>query len=78
MKNKGNDLLKSRKFWAAVVAIAYCVIYQFWPDWPIPEETIVGVVATVVSYILGVALEDGLSKKNDIDFRNFGNQDKEE
>ena len=77
MKNKGSNLLKSRKFWAAVVAIVYCVIYQFWPDWPIPEETIVGVVATVVSYILGVALEDGLSKKNDIDFRNFGNQDKE-
>ena len=71
MNNKGYNLLKSRKFWAAVVAIVYCVIYQFWPDWPIPEETIVGVVATVVSYILGVALEDGLSKKNDVDFRQY-------
>ena len=70
--NKGYNLFKSRKFWAAVVAIVYCIIYQFWPDWPIPEETIVGVVATVVSYILGVALEDGLSKKNDIDFRTLG------
>ena len=77
MKNKGYNLLKSRKFWAAVVAIAYCVIYQFWPDWPIPEETIVGVVATVVSYILGVALEDGLSKKNDVDFRQYTEKNKE-
>ncbi len=60
------NLLKSRKFWAAVVGIIYSMIYLWWPDFPIPEESVVGVVATVVSYILGVALEDGLGKKNGV------------
>lgn len=56
----GYSLLKSRKFWAAVVGIIYSMIYLVWPDFPIPEESVTGVVGTVVSYILGVALEDGL------------------
>lgn len=71
MKDMGYNLLKSRKFWAAVVGVVYSVIYLVWPDFPIPEESVIGVVATVVSYILGVALEDGLSKKNNVNFRNF-------
>ncbi|MBQ6507954.1 MAG: hypothetical protein IJI07_00630 [Flexilinea sp.] len=77
MKDIGYNLLKSRKFWAAVVGIAYSVIYLIWPDFPIPEESVIGVVATVVSYILGVALEDGLSKKNNIDFRQFEKKEEE-
>lgn len=71
MKTVGYNLLKSRKFWAAVVGIVYSIIYLIWPDFPIPEESVIGVVATVVSYILGVALEDGLSKKNGVDLRHF-------
>ena len=71
MKDYGYSLLKSRKFWAAVVGVVYSMIYLIWPDFPIPEESVIGVVGTVVSYILGVALEDGLSKKNNIDFRKF-------
>ncbi len=77
MKDMGYNLLKSRKFWAAVVGVIYSMIYLVWPDFPIPEESVIGVVGTIVSYILGVAIEDGLSKKNDIDFRKFGNQEKE-
>lgn len=69
MKDMGYNLLKSRKFWAAIVGIGYSVIYLVWPDFPIPEESVIGVVGTVVSYILGVALEDGLSKQRNIDFR---------
>lgn len=57
------SILRSRKFWAAVVGLIYSFIYWIWPDFPIPEESVVGVVATVISYILGVALEDGLSKQ---------------
>ena len=71
---KEYSIFRSRKFWAAAVAIVYCVISQFWPDWPVPEETIVGIVATVVSYILGVALEDGLSKQAGVDFREIGKE----
>lgn len=71
MKDYGYSLLRSRKFWAAVVGVIYSMISLIWPDFPIPEESVIGVVVTVVSYILGVALEDGLSRKNDIDFRKF-------
>ena len=71
MKDYGYSLLKSRKFWAAVVGVIYSMVYLIWPDFPIPEESVIGVVGTVVSYILGVALEDGLSKQNNVDFRKF-------
>ena len=74
MESKKYNLLKSRKFWAAVVGIVYSMIYLWWPDFPIPEESVVGVVGTVVSYILGVALEDGLAKRNGIDFRDLGKE----
>lgn len=60
MKDFGYNLLKSRKFWAAVVGIVYSMISLVWPEFPIAEESVSGVVITVVSYILGVALEDGL------------------
>lgn len=63
MKKIGYGILKSRKFWAAVVGIVYSIIFVIWPDFPIPEESVVGVVGTVASYILGVALEDGLGRR---------------
>ena len=63
MKKIGYGILKSRKFWAAVVGIVYSIIFVIWPDFPIPEESVIGVVGTIVSYILGVALEDGLKNK---------------
>ena len=63
MKNFGTSLLKSRKFWAAIVGIIYSMIYLVWPDFPIPEESVIGVVGTVVSYIIGTALEDGLRNR---------------
>lgn len=77
MKDMGYNLLKSRKFWAAVVGIGYSIIYLVWPDFPISEESVIGVVATVASYILGTALEDGLAKKSGIDFRNFEKKEDE-
>lgn len=77
MKDMGYNLLKSRKFWAAVVGIGYSIIYLVWPDFPISEESVIGVVATVASYILGTALEDGLAKKSGIDFREFNKKEDE-
>ena len=77
MKEMGYNLLKSRKFWAAIVGIAYSMIYLVYPDFPIPEESVIGVVGTVVSYILGVALEDGLSKQRGIDFREITKKEEE-
>ena len=67
MKTNSNSflsaLLRSRKFWAAVVGSIYSVLYIVRPDFPIPEESVIGVVGTLASYILGTALEDGLSKQ---------------
>jgi len=77
MKTVGYNLLKSRKFWAAIVGIVYSMIYLVWPDFPIPEESVIGVVGTVVSYILGVALEDGLSKQRNVDLRSIGKNEEE-
>lgn len=53
-------VLKSRKFWAALVAVIFAVIKGVNPDFPISEEMVLGIVLPLVAYILGVALEDGL------------------
>ena len=75
MNQEKYRLLKSRKFWAAIVGVLYSMIYLVWPDFPIPEESVVGVVGTVVSYILGVALEDGLSGRKGTDRQKFGKEE---
>ena len=75
MKELGYSLLRSRKFWAAIVGVLYSAIYVFWPDFPIAEESVIGVVATCASYILGTALEDGLSKKHNVDFESLERND---
>ena len=78
MKDTGYNLLKSRKFWAAIIGVIYSMIYLVWPDFPIPEESVIGVVGTIISYILGVAIEDGLAKKNGIDFRMYTEKKEDE
>ena len=51
-------LVRSRKFWASLVGIAFIVLG---PRAGISEAEITGGVATIVAYIMGTALEDGLS-----------------
>jgi len=53
-------LLGSRKFWAALVGLVMVFVGHWVPDFPIPEDQILGIVLVIVSYILGTALEDGL------------------
>jgi len=57
--NKLIQLIKSRKFWAAIVAI---VVALFGERAGMSEAAMVEAVAAIVAYILGVALEDGLSR----------------
>jgi len=57
------NVLKSRKFWAALVAVAFAVLKDVAPNLALDEATVLGVVLTLVGYILGTALEDGLSAK---------------
>jgi hypothetical protein len=63
MENKFLLLLKSRKFWAALVGIVMVIVTHFVPDFPIPEDQILSLILVIVSYILGTALEDGLSNR---------------
>lgn len=58
--NKFLQLLKSRKFWAAVVTV---LVVIFGNRAGIDQATLNQAVAVVITYILGVALEDGLSRR---------------
>lgn len=58
----GIQILKSRKFWAAVVGLIFSVLAVVAPNFPLNEEAVSNAVSLLVAYILGVALEDGLSK----------------
>ena len=51
-------LIGSRKFWASIVALA---LVLFGPRAGIQGEELTAAVLTIVAYILGTALEDGLS-----------------
>ena len=50
-------LLRSRKFWAAVIAIAFVALG---PRAGVEQHELTASVVTLVGYILGTALEDGL------------------
>lgn len=59
--NKLKQLLASRKFWAALVGLALVIVKAYRPDFPLAEEQVTHLVYVLAAYILGVALEDGLS-----------------
>jgi hypothetical protein len=50
-------LLRSRKFWASLVGIAFILLG---PRAGIQEAELTAGVVTIVAYIMGTALEDGL------------------
>jgi hypothetical protein len=60
MPDKLVALLKSRKFYAALVALAIAV---FGERAGVDSAELTGSLAVLISYILGTALEDGLSKR---------------
>ncbi len=53
-------LLKSRKFWAAVVGLGLVVLRFYLPSFPLSDEDVTRLVYLLIAYILGTALEDGL------------------
>jgi hypothetical protein len=57
-------LFSSRKFWAALVGLIFMVIKAWYPDFPLDADQMAGIVALLVTYILGTALEDGLRAEN--------------
>lgn len=62
MPDKLIALLKSRKFWAAVLGLGTLVLRNFIPDFPIDDETLQNVVYLLVAYILGTAIEESGKK----------------
>lgn len=58
MENKLIYLIKSRKFWAALIGLAMIILKAFKPDFPLSEDQIIGMVVVLVGYIFGVAIED--------------------
>jgi hypothetical protein len=53
-------LLRSRKFWATVVVITIALVG---PSAGLGDEAIARITLGVAAYILGTALEDGLSNQ---------------
>jgi len=45
------------------VGLALIIIKAWKPDFPLDEEPLAGILALLAAYILGTALEDGLSRK---------------
>ena len=64
--NKILLLFKSRKFWAAFIGLVMVILTSFVPDFPLPEDQVLNLVLVIVSYILGTALEDGLTNTRKI------------
>ncbi|MFZ3069873.1 MAG: hypothetical protein WA110_01955 [Anaerolineaceae bacterium] len=58
---KWKVLLSSRKFWAALMGLVVMVVKAWKPDFPLEAEELAGILSVLVAYILGTALEDGLS-----------------
>lgn len=52
-------LIRSRKFWAAVIGLVLIVARNLWPQFlPFSDTQISEFLFVVIAYILGTALED--------------------
>ncbi len=62
--NKLIGLLQSRKFWASLISLLVAVgMLQFSDSQQAELVAAILTVTTAVSYVIGVALEDGLSRR---------------
>ncbi len=52
-------LLKSRKFWAAVVGLGLVIFRAYQPAFPIDDEQLSKIILVLIAYIIGTAFEDG-------------------
>lgn len=67
MNTKLFYVLRSRKFWAALIGVIFVVLEAFYPDFPISEDQLTNLIYLLIAYILGVALDDagaGIGRSN--------------
>lgn len=57
MESKWTELLKSRKFWAALVGLVLIVAKALQPTLAIDEAQVTNVVMLLAAYIVGTGLE---------------------
>jgi hypothetical protein len=67
---KWKQVLKSRKFWAALVGLLIAAAKAAYPDLPLDGEQITSMILLLAAYIFGVAFEDGLSARGTTSLNN--------
>lgn len=55
---KLKNLLASRKFWAALVALVLVIVRAYQPAFPLGEEELTALITVLAAYILGTGIED--------------------
>ena len=64
--NKFQQLLGSRKFWAAMIGLILIIVKVFRPDFPLEAEELTNIVYVLIAYIMGTGIEDGLTNNRNI------------
>ncbi len=64
METKFQYLIKSRKFWAVVLAVLLMVGAAYIPSFPLTQSQVTNLVYVLIAYILGTAIEDSGVMKN--------------
>lgn len=54
-----SNLLVSRKFWIALIAVVVVVVQAFFPTFDLDQETAAGLAIIVVSYLIGAVVDPG-------------------
>ena len=65
-------LVKSRKFWAAAIALFFLIALAIDPAFPLEEEQVLALVAVASTYIIGTAIEGGWREFGDVKSKLFG------
>lgn len=60
---KLKQVLSSRKFWAAIAGASLIFIKAYYPQFPLSGDDMTKILALLGSFIVGTAIEDGLSSK---------------